>query len=65
MTEVSILQVLILLAVIVIVIGPIVHIVLSKRSCGGAKFAWFVAAFVAPVLTYIAFLMITKPVEDK
>jgi hypothetical protein len=65
MAEVSILQVLILLAVMFIVFGPAVHIVLSKRSCGGAKFAWFIAAIAAPIITYIAFLIITKPIEDK
>ncbi len=62
---VSILQVLILLAVIFIVFGPAVHIALSQRSSGGAKIAWFIAAIVAPIITYIAFLIVTKPTDDK
>lgn len=62
---VSILQVLILLAVIVIVFGPTVHIVLSKRTSGGAKLAWFVAALAAPIIAYIAFLIVTKPIDEE
>ena len=62
---VSIQQVLILLAVIVIVIGPAVHILLSKRSSGGAKFVWFVSALFAPIIVYIAFFIVTKPTDDK
>ena len=62
---VSIQQVLILFAVIVIVIGPAVHILLSKRSSGGTKFVWFISALFAPIITYIAFFIITKPIDDK
>ena len=63
--EISILQVLILLVVVIIVIGPAIHILLSKRSHGGAKFGWFLAAIIAPVIAYITFLVITKPTDEQ
>ena len=55
---------LLLLAAAVIYIGPIIHILLSKRSHGGAKFGWFLAAFVFPFIAYIVFLIVTQKMAD-
>ena len=60
----SILEVLLLLVAVVIMFGPIIHILLSGRSHGGAKFGWFLAAFVFPIIAYIVFLIVTQQMAD-
>lgn len=54
----------ILLLSVALSIPPIL-ILISKRSQGFAKFAWFVLASVFSWLGYIAFLLFTKPVGVK
>jgi hypothetical protein len=44
---------------------PPILVLISKRSQGFAKFAWFMLASVFSWLGYIAFLLFTKPVGVK
>ena len=44
---------------------PPILVLISKRSQGWAKFAWFMLASVFSWLGYIAFLIFTKPVGVK
>jgi hypothetical protein len=44
---------------------PPILVLISKRSQGWAKFAWFMLASVFSWLGYVAFLIFTKPVRDK
>ncbi len=62
--DISILEALLLLVAAVIYFGPIIHILLSRRSHGGAKFGWLLAELAIPIIVYIVFLIVTQKVAD-
>ena len=49
---------------ILIIVFPLIHVLASKRSHGGAKFGWFIAVFCFSWLAYIVFLIATQPQKD-
>lgn len=61
---VSIWQLLIILAIVFLFIVPLIHVLASSRSHGGAKFGWFMAVFLFSWLAYIVFLIVTQPAKD-
>lgn len=52
------------LLIILLIFIPIIHVLASSRSHGGAKFGWFVAVFLFSWLAYIVFLIVTQPQKD-
>lgn len=58
------LEVLLILLVAIIYLGPILHILISRRSHGGAKFGWFLAELFLPFIAYIVFLIATQNAAD-
>ena len=60
-------EVMLLLALfvtVVIIFVPFIHILFSRRSPGGAKFGWLLAALFFPILSYSVFLICTQRVAD-
>lgn len=51
--------------VVAILLAPIIHVLASDRSHGGAKFGWFLAVFLFSWLAYIAFLIVTQQAVDQ
>ena len=47
-----------------IFLWPLVHVLKSDRSHGGAKFGWFLATFIFSWLAYIVFLIVTQSAAD-
>lgn len=43
-----------------IIILPLVHVLVSQRSQGGAKFGWALAVVFFPLLGYIIYLVLTQ-----
>ena len=52
------------LLIIIMLLIPIIHILVSNRSHGGAKFGWFLAVFIFSWLGYIVFLIVTQSTKD-
>ncbi len=52
------------LLIIFFILFPLIHVLASSRSHGGAKFGWFAAVFLFSWLAYIAFLIVTQPAKD-
>ena len=48
-----------------LLIWPVVHVLGSGRSHGGAKFGWFLAVFFFSWLAYIVFLILTQRTIDE
>jgi hypothetical protein len=48
---------------LLIMILPLVHVVVSSRSYGGAKFGWSLAVLFFPLLGYIIYLIVTQPAK--
>src|SRR5690625_7692466 len=48
------------LLIIFLMVWPALHVVISDRSHGGAKFAWFVVAAFFSWLAYLVFLIVTQ-----
>lgn len=48
----------------ILILFPIIHVLVSERSHGGAKFGWFLAVFIFSWLGYIAFLITTQKAKD-
>ncbi|HBV76931.1 MAG: hypothetical protein ACTJGW_15635 [Vibrio casei] len=44
---------------------PAVHVLISKRSHGGAKFAWFLITAFTSWIGYVVFLIVTQKNKDK
>jgi uncharacterized membrane protein len=44
---------------------PIIHVLISSRSHGGAKFGWFLGVLFFSWLAYIVFLIITQKTADQ
>ncbi|MCB5225570.1 PLDc N-terminal domain-containing protein [Alishewanella sp. 16-MA] len=42
---------------------PLIHVILSSRSHGGAKFGWSLAVVFFPILGYIIYLIVTQPAK--
>jgi len=53
-------QVIILLVIIFLTVVPPVLVIASRRSQGGAKFGWFIAAVLFSWIAYIVFLIVTR-----
>ena len=51
--------------IIIVLLAPLVHVLASGRSHGGAKFGWFIAVLIFSWLAYIAFLIITQKNADQ
>jgi hypothetical protein len=62
---ISIWQLLIVILLIVIFYGPVVHVFLSSRSHGGAKFGWVLATLFIPIFAYVVFLITTQNTVDQ
>ena len=54
-----------ILVSVLIIFVPIFHILISKRSHGGEKFAWFLLYCFTVWFGYIAFLIFTQKEIDK
>jgi|TARA_R110001583_G_C5359137_1_gene381372 uncharacterized membrane protein len=52
------------LLIIIMLLIPIIHVLVSNRSHGGAKFGWFLAVFIFSWLGYIVFLIVTQSTKD-
>ncbi|QFT54423.1 hypothetical protein [Microbulbifer sp. THAF38] len=52
------------LIIILLLIVPIVHVLISSRSHGGAKVGWFFGVLFFSWLVYAVFLIVTQPVKD-
>lgn len=63
-TGTSVWQLLIILLTLFIILFPLIHVLASDRSHGGAKFGWFAAVFLFSWLAYIVFLIVTQPAKD-
>ena len=50
--------------ILFVVLWPLLHVLISDRSHGGAKFGWFLATFFFSWLAYIVFLIITQKAKD-
>ena len=57
-------QLIILAGIAFIYLFPMLHVLLSRRSHGGAKFGWFLLVVFFSWLAYIAYLIITQPAKD-
>lgn len=51
--------------IVIILIAPLVHVLASNRSHGGAKFGWFIAVLFFSWLAYIVFLIFTQKTADQ
>lgn len=49
--------------VLLIMVLPLIHVVISSRSFGGAKLGWSLAVVFFPVLGYIVYLIVTQPAK--
>jgi len=45
--------------ILIVALFPILHVLISDRSSGGAKFGWFLATLFLSWIGYIAFLVLT------
>ncbi|WP_444927193.1 hypothetical protein ACJJI4_04280 [Microbulbifer sp. TRSA002] len=61
---ISIWQLIILLMIVLFFVVPVVHVLVSSRSHGGAKVGWFLGVFFFSWLVYAVFLIVTQPVKD-
>ena len=52
-------------AAIIIYISPLIHILASNRSHGGAKIGWFLAYLFFLWIAYIVFLIVTQENADR
>jgi len=52
------------LIILIALLFPIIHVLASKRSHGGAKFGWFLAVLIFSWLAYIIFLIVTQSTKD-
>ena len=43
---------------------PLLHVVISSRSHGGAKLGWSLAVIFFPLLGYIIYLIVTQPAKE-
>ena len=48
---------------LLIMVLPLIHVILSNRSHGGAKFGWSLAVVFFPLLGYIIYLIVTQPAK--
>ena len=48
-----------------ILLWPLVHVIKSDRSHGGARVGWFLATLLFSWLAYIVFLIVTQSAADK
>jgi hypothetical protein len=48
---------------LLIMVLPLIHVILSSRSHGGAKFGWSLAVVFFPILGYIIYLIVTQPAK--
>lgn len=52
-----------LIVQLIIVVLPLIHVIISSRSHGGAKFGWSLAVVFFPLLGYIIYLIVTQPAK--
>lgn len=50
--------------VFLIVVLPLIHVIRSRRSQGGAKIGWSLAVIFFPLLGYIIYLIVTQPAKN-
>jgi putative effector of murein hydrolase LrgA (UPF0299 family) len=53
------------LGILLFLFVPMIHVVFSSRSHGGAKFGWFLAVLFFSWLAYIVFLIVTQKTIDQ
>jgi len=53
------------LIIVIFLFAPIIHVLASSRSHGGAKFGWFLGVLFFSWLAYIVFLIITQKTADQ
>ncbi len=51
------------LLIIMVMVLPLMHVILSSRSYGGAKLGWSLAVVFFPLLGYIIYLIVTQPAK--
>ncbi|WP_036234038.1 PLDc N-terminal domain-containing protein [Marinobacterium litorale] len=52
------------LIILIAVFAPAIHVLVSERSHGGAKFGWFLAILFFSWVGYIVFLIVTQSTKD-
>lgn len=52
------------LIILVVLLWPIVHVLISDRSHGGAKFGWFLAVLFFSWFAFAIFLIVTQGTKD-
>lgn len=52
------------LLVIFVFVFPPLHVLISSRSHGGAKFAWFILALAFNWITWVIFMIVTQHEVD-
>lgn len=50
---------------LLLLLFPLIHVLVSGRSHGGAKFGWFIAVLFFSWLAYIVFLIFTQKTLDQ
>lgn len=53
-----------LIVPLIVVVLPLIHVIISSRSHGGAKFGWSLAVLFFPLLGYIIYLIVTQPAKQ-
>jgi hypothetical protein len=48
------------LVILIVLLAPMVHVVVSDRSHGGAKAGWFLVVMLFSLLGYAVFLIVTQ-----
>jgi hypothetical protein len=51
--------------VLLFLIFPFLHILISERSTGGATFGWLLIALCFPILGWAVFLIFTQPEKSR
>lgn len=53
-----------LIVPLIVVVLPLIHVIISRRSHGGAKFGWSLAILFFPLLGYIIYLIVTQSAKQ-
>ena len=51
--------------ILVVAFFPCIHVLVSNRSHGGAKFGWFLAVLFTSLVGYAVFLIVTQSAKDR
>lgn len=48
----------------VLILFPLLHVLFSRRSHGGATLGWFIAVLLFSWVAWVVFLIVTQPEAD-